>query len=190
MVCALQVALQEAKEFEASGKLPEGFFDAAPESDSQSENLAGNEETSSSSEDVGLLDSLDSSAGSEHKLRLEESEEGDGEDLLQGSAECHAWTNEVERSLSVMEQDNGWQAVLIAIDMEQDKHRRVCACTCMVCGCCERWRCLCVVHWCLSSPTASSSHQHARQRCLRAMRLVGLAPPAPYLGEITDAGVL
>ena len=131
MVCGPQVALQEAKEFEGSGKLPAGFFEAAPESDSQSENLCENGETSGSSEEVGLLDSLDSSAGSVHKLQLEGSEE-EGEGQSQASAGYLAWTNEVERTLSVMEQDNGWQAVLTAIDTEQDEHRRVCASTCMV----------------------------------------------------------
>ena len=126
---ALQVALQEAKEFEASGKLPEGFFDTAPESDSRSDIPSGNDENSSSSEEVGLLDSLDSSVGSGHKQHLEESEEGGGEGQSEGSTGCLAWTNEVERSLSIMEQDNGWQAVLASIDMEADKHKRV---SCMV----------------------------------------------------------
>lgn len=125
--CALQVALQEAKEFEASGKLPEGFFDTAPESDWQSDNATGNEETSSSSEEVGLLDSLDSSVGSGPKQHLDGTEEEDGDRLQQGSAGHPAWTNEVERSLSIMEQDNGWQVVLASIDMEEDEHRRVCA---------------------------------------------------------------
>lgn len=132
-MCSLQVALQEAKEFEASGKLPEGFFDTAPESDWQSDNATGNEETSSSSEEMGLLDSLDSSVGGGGgpKQHLYGSEEEDGDHLQQGSAWHPAWTNEVERSLSIMEQDNGWQAVLASIDMEEDGHRRVCARTCI-----------------------------------------------------------
>ena len=122
------MALQEAKEYAASGKLPEGFFDTVPESDSQSDNPSGNEEGSSDSEEVGLLDSLDSSTGSGHGQHLEgfESEEGEGDSRSEGSVECPAWTNEVERSLSIMEQDNGWQEVLASIDMEEDEHRRVC----------------------------------------------------------------
>lgn len=124
-MCAIQVALQEAREYESSGKLPEGFFDTAPESDSQSDNPSGNEEGSSSSEEVGLLDSLDSSLGSGLRQHLEGSEEVEGDSRSEGSVGCPAWTNEVERSLSIMEQDNGWQEVLASIDMEEDEHRQV-----------------------------------------------------------------
>ena len=42
--------------------------------------------------------------------------------------------NEVERNLSIVEQNNGCQTVLASTDMEEDEHRKVC-CTHMVWVC-------------------------------------------------------